>query len=256
MESHLKASFERELKNKLSEKTKGSQSEETVLRKSFKFFDLNDSGAVEPDEFAKAIEKIGIQIPTQQDLQVLFNIYDVDGSGSIDYHEFSAGLFGKPMPSSSQGSRAGTTAAAQGPEQLAESLKNKLASRGSRGIIGLARQFKIMDDDNSKTLNKAEFNKAMSDFGLGFTNAQMSTLFDYFDVDSNGTISYDEFIRAVRGPMNQSRQKIVLQAFKKLDKDGNGWIDLSDVRGVYNAKKHPDVLAGKKTEDQILQEFL
>lgn len=188
---------------------------------------------------------------------MLFNIYDVDGSGAIDYHEFAAALFGKPMPSSASGSRTnGTAASSQSPEQLAEALKNKLATRGSRGIIGLARQFKIMDDDNSKTLNKSEFNKAMSDFGLGFTNSQMSTLFDYFDVDSNGTISYDEFLRAIRGPMNQSRVKVVAQAFKKLDKDGNGWIDLSDVRGVYNAKKHPDVLAGKKTEDQILQEFL
>ena len=53
-------SFERELKNKLAEKTKGAQSEQAVLMKAFKYFDLNDNGTVEPDEFAKAIEKIGI----------------------------------------------------------------------------------------------------------------------------------------------------------------------------------------------------
>lgn len=93
---HLKASFERELKNKLQEKTKGSQSEETVLKKAFKYFDLNDNGTVEPDEFAKAIEKIGIQIPTQRDLDTLFNLYDVDGSGALSYIEFSAALFDKP----------------------------------------------------------------------------------------------------------------------------------------------------------------
>lgn len=34
--------------------------------KAFKYFDLNNNGSVEPDEFAKAIEKIGIQIPTQK----------------------------------------------------------------------------------------------------------------------------------------------------------------------------------------------
>jgi Ca2+-binding EF-hand superfamily protein len=54
------------LKNKLAEKTRGAQSEESVLKKAFKYFDLNDNGSVEPDEFAKAIEKIGIQIPTRQ----------------------------------------------------------------------------------------------------------------------------------------------------------------------------------------------
>jgi Ca2+-binding EF-hand superfamily protein len=34
--------------------------------KAFKYFDLNNNGTVEPEEFAKAIEKIGIMIPTQQ----------------------------------------------------------------------------------------------------------------------------------------------------------------------------------------------
>lgn len=113
-----------------------------------------------------------------------------------------------------------------------------------------------MDDDNSKSLNNAEFTKAVTDYKLGFTKGECAALFAYFDVDSSGTISYDEFIRAVRGPMNMARQKIVAQAFKKLDKDGNGWIDLDDIRGVYKADKHPDVLSGKKTEDNILQEFL
>ena len=169
--------------------------------------------------------------------------------------EFSSSLFGKPMPSSAQSARPTGTASQSG-EQLAEALKDKLATRGSKGIIGLARQFKIMDDDNSKSLNKAEFNKAMSDFGLGFTSAQHGIMFAYFDVDGGGTISYDEFLRSIRGPMNMARKKITAQAFKKLDKDGNGWIDINDVRGVYNAKKHPDVIQGKKTEDQILQEFL
>lgn len=56
--------------------------------------------------------------------------------------------------------------------------------------------------------------------------------------------------------MNQARKAVVMNAFKKLDKDGNGWIDINDIRGVYNAKKHPDVISGKKTEDDILKEFL
>lgn len=42
------------------------QSEETILLRSFKYFDLNNNGGVEPEEFAKAIEKIGIMIPTRQ----------------------------------------------------------------------------------------------------------------------------------------------------------------------------------------------
>lgn len=65
-------SFEKELKNKLGQKTQGAQSEESVLKKAFKYFDLNDNGTVEPDEFQKAIEKIGIMIPTKQVSHITF----------------------------------------------------------------------------------------------------------------------------------------------------------------------------------------
>lgn len=63
---YFTCSFEDELKKKLAQKSTGNTNEETVLLKAFKYFDLNNNGTVEPDEFAKAIEKIGIMIPTRQ----------------------------------------------------------------------------------------------------------------------------------------------------------------------------------------------
>jgi len=48
----------------------------------------------------------------------------------------------------------------------------------------------------------------------------------------------------------------VKAAFKKIDKDGSGILELNDIKGVYNASKHPDVKSGKKTEDEVLGEFL
>lgn len=47
-----------------------------------------------------------------------------------------------------------------------------------------------------------------------------------------------------------------MSAFKKIDKDGSGILELNDIKGTYNASLHPDVKAGKKTEDEILGEFL
>jgi hypothetical protein len=63
-------------------------------------------------------------------LDALFSIYDTDRNGSIDYKEFSTVIFGRPVSASS--SKAS-------PEQLLEKLRNKLASRGARGIIGLGK---------------------------------------------------------------------------------------------------------------------
>lgn len=47
-----------------------------------------------------------------------------------------------------------------------------------------------------------------------------------------------------------------MKAFQKFDKDGSGVVDINDVKGVYDASHHPDVINGKKTEEEILGEFL
>lgn len=220
--------------------------------KSFKFFDIDNSGDLSPDEFAKAIEKIGIQIPTKQDLKTLFSLYDADGSGTIDYKEFCSEIFGFEVGGSSKAKANGNS----NPEKLVTRLREKIATRGARGMIGLQRNFKIMDDDNDGTLDKYEFSKAMKDFAVGFTEQEVSTLFNYFDADRDNTLSFDEFLFTIRGPMNATRKKIVNKAFDTMDKDGNGFLDIKDLKGVYDASRHPDVIQGKRTENQILQEYL
>lgn len=98
------------------------------------------------------------------------------------------------------------------------------------------------------SLDKYEFTKAMTDYMLGFSESEIAALFRTFDLDRSGLVDYDEFLRVLRGPMNANRSAWVSKAFAKLDKDGNGYVDISDIRGVYSAAKHPDFISGKKTE--------
>ncbi len=141
-------------------------------------------------------------------------------------------------------------------EEMINRLRSKLASRGARGIIGLGRAFHIMDDNGSRSLDLYEFTKAMKDYMLGFSDTEIRSLYNYFDYDRCGSIGYDDFLRTIRGVMNAGRKKLVQQAFNKMDRDGNGWLDINDIKGVYTAKTHPDVLAGRKSEEQVLMDFL
>ena len=81
-------------------------------------------------------------------------------------------------------------------------------------------------------------------------------LFDIFDLNQDDTVSYDELMRSVVGEMNPYRKALVKRAFDKLDDNKNGIIELDDIKRFYNAKFHPDVKAGKKTEDEVLGEFI
>ncbi|CAG9313621.1 unnamed protein product [Blepharisma stoltei] len=249
--------FERELKQKLSQRVTGRLTEESILLKSFKYFDMDNSGTLSFEEWTKALEKVGMTYQDPKRLQELFNIYDVDSNGTLDYKEFSAVLFGEQKLRQKAAAPQGLTPAQleQG-ERAIIKLRNKLAERGGRGIIGLQRQFKIMDDDNSKNLDFQEFTKAMKDFAVDLSDAEIQSLFGYIDRNRSGNIDYDEFLRAVRGPMNEFRTALVTRAFSKIDTDHSGVLDINDIRGTYSARNHPDVKAGKKSEDQVLGEFL
>jgi len=135
-------------------------------------------------------------------------------------------------------------------------VRERIKARGARGILNLGKSFKIMDDNRSGALDSEEFSKALKSYRITNDPLEIQAIFDRFDPDGNGEIVYDEFLREIMGPMNRRREALVKKAFKVIDLDGSGILDINDIRTRYNAKKHPDVLAGKQTEEDILFEFL
>lgn len=105
------------------------------------------------------------------------------------------------------------TATVSDVETLLACLRESLKQRGARGIIGLSRKFRIIDDDNSGSLDIKEFTKAMNEHNLGWTEHQIKLVFDHFDQDKSKTISFDEFIQTIRGQLNERRKQLVLTAF-------------------------------------------
>lgn len=139
---------------------------------------------------------------------------------------------------------------------MIERFRKALKARGARGIIGLQRQFKIADDNGSGYLDLPEFTKAVNDFGVEIDPQDIKGLFKSLDIDGSGEISFDEFVRVVVGDMNQFRRSLVERAFKTIDINQDGAVDLEEFKQRYNANMHPDVRSGKRTEDEILVEFM
>jgi len=57
---------------------------------------------------------------------------------------------------------------------------------------------------------------------MDFNKEDIRVLFDSFDENNDGTISYEEFLHVMRGPLNAFRIKLIDQAFRKLDRTGDG----------------------------------
>ena len=56
--------------------------------------------------------------------------------------------------------------------------------------------------------------------------------------------------------LNENRKKLVHLAFRKLDTDGSGAVEFHEIKSLYNASSHPDVIMNKRTEQEVLTEFM
>ena len=56
--------------------------------------------------------------------------------------------------------------------------------------------------------------------------------------------------------MNDSRTSVVMQAFEKMDKSGDGFITVNDLKGVYNVRQHKKFQSGEWDEKRCFEEFL
>ncbi|CAM1297777.1 Uncharacterised protein g1932 [Pycnogonum litorale] len=130
--------------------------------------------------------------------------------------------------------------------------------RGTRGIMKIAKMFKMADDDKSGLLSFEEFKEIIDNYGIGsqLKQAEMEELFNEFDCDESGSIDYDSFLLALRPPMSKARLEIIEKAFGKLDRSGDGIVTVEDISGVYNVTGHPQYQNGEKTAKQLLKEYL
>ena len=269
-----KGKFIKELKNKLNQKRYGNTSEETVLVRAFKYFDLDNTGLSDTDTFLKTVKKIGITSFDDDEIIEIFSSFDTNKQGVIDYREFVSELFSNKSLSKKQKSspiekqeipakneivvenEEKNILKLNNPEEILNLMKDVLNERGVQGICSIARNFRIIDENNSQTIDFDEFKQVCNMYNFGLDDKQLKMVFGNFDSENIGEIDYDEFIRTLRGEMNEFRQNLVQNVFDKLDIKKSGEISFKELNNKYNAKNHPDVISGKISEEEALKEFI
>eukprot|EP00806_Schmidingerella_arcuata_P000234 Macronucleus_1208.p1 GENE.Macronucleus_1208~~Macronucleus_1208.p1 ORF type:complete len:291 (+),score=158.04 Macronucleus_1208:1-873(+) len=137
-------------------------------------------------------------------------------------------------------------------------LRFKLAiqQKGGVGLRTLKVIFRRMDFNGNRKLDTSEFEQALAAFGIFPKKVELQALMRHYDVDGDGNISYEEFIRGLRDELTARRKTMVNKAFAMMDRDGSGVINIQDIGQIYDVSMNPEFLEGRKSREEILSDFL
>jgi len=120
------------------------------------------TGTITDKELGKVLRSLG-QYPTEAELADMINEVDVDGNGSIDFPEFLTMMARKMKDTDSE-------------EEIIEA-------------------FKVFDKDGNGFISRAELSHVMTNLGEKLTDEEVDGMIHEADVDGDGCINYEEFVR-------------------------------------------------------------
>ena len=135
-----------------------------------------------------------------------------------------------------------------------EKLKEKLKIRGVRGLLYLHKQF-LLSCPNTSKISLNDFKKILLSQHIFFSDSEYENIFYQFSKD-NINLDFISFIREFKKELNKNKLNYVEDAYSILNINQNEKVPIEYIKRKYDAKNHPDVISGKKTEEEKLLEFI
>ncbi|KAG4914012.1 hypothetical protein AAZX31_19G229600 [Glycine max] len=128
----------------------------------FCLFDKDGDGCITIEELSTAIRSLD-ENPTVEELQIMMNEVDMDGNGTIEFGEF-LNLMARKMKET------------EAEEELKEA-------------------FRVFDKDHDGYISPSELRSVMRTIGEKVTDEEVEQMVKEADLDGDGLIDYEEFVR-------------------------------------------------------------
>jgi len=134
-------------------------------------------------------------------------------------------------------------------------VRSVVAERFGNGMKGIKRFFDSVDSNRRGKWSLRDMEDGLRDYGIAYTGKEVRAFYSYLDVDRLQSVSFDSFYIFIKGELPTSRKQLVNAAFDTLGL-GQGEITLDDIRHNFDASMHADVMSGKKTEQQVVDDIV
>merc|ERR1712072_526409 len=146
---------------------KGELTEEQKqeIREAFDLFDTDGSGTIDAKELKVAMRALGFE-PKKEEIKKMISDIDKDDSGTIDFNEFL------------------------------EMMTAKMGEKDSKEEI--LKAFRLFDDDETGFIPLKNLRRVAKEIGENMTDEELQEMIDEADRDGDGQVSEEEFLRMMK----------------------------------------------------------
>ncbi|KAM5556195.1 calmodulin [Rosa sericea] len=149
-----------------------SPDQKSEFKEAFSLFDKDGDGSITTKELGTVMRSLG-QNPTEEELQDMINQVDADGSGTIECQEFL--------------------------DLMAKKIK------GTDSDEQLKEAFRVFDKDQNGFISAAELRHVLTNLGEKLTDEELGEMVREADLDRDGQINYEEFVKVMVAKRGRSR---------------------------------------------------
>ncbi|KAK2094581.1 Centrin-1 [Saguinus oedipus] len=152
-------------KRKVVPKPELTEDQKQEVREAFDLFDVDGSGTIDVKELKVAMRALGFE-PRKEEMKKMISEVDKEGTGKISFNDFLA------------------------------VMTQKMSEKDTKEEI--LKAFRLFDDDETGKISFKNLKRVANELGENLTDEELQEMIDEADRDGDGEVNEEEFLRIMR----------------------------------------------------------
>ncbi|KAL8616816.1 Centrin-1 [Nucella lapillus] len=152
-------------RKKTGPKCELTEEQKQEIREAFDLFDADGSGTIDAKELKVAMRALGFE-PKKEEIKKMIAEIDKEGTGTIDFNDFLT------------------------------IMTQKMSEKDAKEEI--LKAFRLFDDDETGKISFRNLKRVAKELGENLTDEELQEMIDEADRDGDGEINQEEFLRIMK----------------------------------------------------------
>lgn len=152
-------------KRKVGPKPELTEDQKQEVREAFDLFDADGSGTIDVKELKVAMRALGFE-PRKEEMKKMISEVDKEGTGKISFNDFLA------------------------------VMTQKMAEKDTKEEI--LKAFRLFDDDETGKISFKNLKRVANELGENLTDEELQEMIDEADRDGDGEVNEEEFLKIMK----------------------------------------------------------